>query len=167
VYKYPFTGKDPDIDRIFEILEEKLYNFVPNDEATKQMIKITLNRLRIDNATFGNEIVCYKVVISLLFWIEKECKNNEKELYTRLYEELIEMNLYCSTGLITRLINVMQGFTKDPDYMIKISAFDQCKSVIYNCLDNSLKNCKDEEILEGILESGESQKRRNYILKKL
>jgi hypothetical protein len=168
VHKYPFVPNDPrkrrmEIDQLFENLGEKLCNYLPNDEIARQTIKTTLNRLRIDNASFQG-IMCCDVVISLEKWIEKECKDNSRELYTRLCEELVEMNLYCSTGLITRLINVMQGFTDDPDYMIKISASDQCKSVVYNYLDNSLKNCKDEGVMDGMLESVDSQERRKYVL---
>ena len=45
------------------------------------------------------------------------------------------MTKYCTTGHLSRLINVLQGYTDDKKLSIVISDEQQIKAVIYNYLD--------------------------------
>jgi len=55
---------------------------------------------------------------------------HKTELLNRLKEEFEESKESCSTGVLARLVNVLQGFTNDPDLIIKISKMDGLKNRI-------------------------------------
>ena len=63
----------------------------------------------------------------------------KKDLIDRLKQELIEMNGLCTSGHLSRLINVIQGFdliTKNnPSLEIRITSREQITSVVYNRLN--------------------------------
>ena len=116
--------------------------------GNKKILEEVLNRIFIDNALFEGynvEIVLY----SLWNWISKQ---GNDELYNRVAEELFEMHKYCSTRILSGLINSIQGFTTDDNLTIKMSSEEQSKTVIYSYLEKKLKECEDEKVLDGIYE---------------
>lgn len=64
------------------------------------------------------------------------------ELENRLLEELREMNGWCSSGHIVRLVNVLQGF--DDKATISIPIKEEIKSAVYARLSYSMKKCSKE-----------------------
>jgi len=114
-----------------------------------------MERIEADNAMYGpRKIMCDEIFLSLYLWIGKEQANGKSMagIQQRLVEELLEMTHYCSSRILTGLINVMQGFTDDPEYCMTISLKDQCKAVIYNYINKCLRECGDEEVLGGMLD---------------
>jgi hypothetical protein len=109
-------------------------------------------------AIFSNiNITLRQIFISVYFWILDH--NNKSDLLDRLIEELKDMKSLCTTGHIARLINTIQGFTDDEELCIRINNQDQYKSVIKQYLDKCLSECKDENVIDGLLD-----KNKNYIL---
>ena len=116
--------------------------------GNKEILDEVLNRIYNDNAIFegyNTDVILF----SLWNWILKQ---GNDELYNRISEELFEMHKYCSTRILSGLINSIQGFTDDKNLITKMSIEEQCKSVIYTYLDKSLKECKDEKVIDGIIE---------------
>jgi len=114
----------------------------------KNILEEVLNRIYNDNALFegyNTDVILF----SLWNWISIQ---NNDELYNRISEELFEMHKYCSTRILSGLINSIQGFTDDKNLIIKMSVKEQSKSVIYNYLDKTLKNCEDDKVLDGMIE---------------
>ena len=62
------------------------------------------------------------------------------------------MHRYCSTRILSGLINSIQGFTTDDNLIIKMSSEEQYKTVIYNYLDKKLKECDDEKVIDGMFD---------------
>ena len=114
----------------------------------KKVLDEVLERIYNDNAIFEGYNADV-ILFSLWNWISKQAND---ELYNRVSEELFEMHKYCSTRILSGLINSIQGFTEDENLIIKMSHEEQSKSVIYNYLDSKLKECKDERVIEGIYE---------------
>jgi hypothetical protein len=115
-------------------------------------IKDGINYIRKSISTFGDKgTTLLDIFLCIWFWIVDN-KKDIQELEKRLIEELKEMKNLCTTGHFTRLINVIQGFTDDEKLCIKISNNDQYKSVIQQYLNSEISSCKDEEILDGILD---------------
>lgn len=103
-----------DIDRI--ILE-----YYRTDEQIKK-IKLSLNRIRMDRTLYNNMNLS-GVLIKLWSYIsQNEYKIGMEQ---RLLEELEEMSGTCSSGFITRLVNVVSGFG---ELSIRISIEDQIVS---------------------------------------
>jgi hypothetical protein len=112
----------------------------------KLLLEEVLNRIYNDNALFEGynvDIVLY----SIWNWISLQ---RNDELYNRIAEELYEMHKYCSTRILSGLINSIQGFTDDENLIIKMSPEEQYKTVIYAYLDKKLKDCEDEKVIDGI-----------------
>ena len=115
-------------------------------------IKDGINYIRKSISTFGTEgTTLLDIFLCVWFWIIDNKKYKE-DLENRLIEELKDMKNLCTTGHFTRLINVIQGYTEDEKLCLKISNSEQYKSVIQSYLNFEISSCKDEEIVDGILE---------------
>ena len=125
----------------------------------KNLLEEVLNRIYNDNALFEGynvDIVLY----SIWNWISIQ---RNDELYNRIAEELYEMQRYCSTRILSGLINSIQGFTDDENLIIKMSPEEQYKTVIYTYLDKKLKECEDENVIDGMYDK--DQHFLNFIIK--
>jgi len=137
--------KSEDVNAFRDSIRLKLESnkiFVVN----KKILDEILNRIYNDNALFEGynvDIVLY----SIWNWISLQLND---ELYNRIAEELYEMHRYCSTRILSGLINSIQGFTDDINLIIKMSPEEQYKTVIYNYLDKKLKECDDEKVTDGM-----------------
>lgn len=137
---------------LYQRIKDEMVSLVPGKEREMDVL---MERIEADNAMYGeNKIMCDQIFLSLYLWIGKqqELGKNMSGIQQRLVEELLEMTHYCSSRILTGLINVMQGFTDDPGYSMTISLKDQCKAVIYNYINKCLQECKDEEVLDGMLD---------------
>ena len=116
---YP-TYKINKIPINFDYIEKEIKQ---TDKAIeKDDIFISLNRIKIDRtlySKFNNTLsnVLIKVWSYIIGHIHKE------ELVIRLLEELKDMSGTCSSGFLSRLVNVLSGF--DDKFNIRISFEDQ------------------------------------------
>lgn len=119
-------------------------------------INIVTERVIIDQSKFNydsNMFGIRDVFSSLISFIDSH--KYKKELQKRLVEEMVAMSKYCTTGHLSRFINVFQGFTDDEKLQIRISDYQQIKSVIFNCLNVELQNAP-EEVMDSSIESNKS-----------
>ena len=121
-----------------------------------------IDRIYRDNAHFNIGYTVDQVLMAVLGWINSERKrygNKQpsevfpvEEVLNRLGEELAEMANYCSSGLLGRLVNSIQGFTDgDKRLEIRISNREQIKTVVYSHLNKALQECEDEDIMDGMM----------------
>lgn len=108
-------------------------------------------RINRDNATYGIGINLKTIFLSVWVWINNH--KDQDELLIRLWQEFQEMRGYCSTGFLSRLVNIIQGFTDDPNLQITISDKEQCKSVVKHYLDTILK--ENPDMLDKMLEKSD------------
>jgi hypothetical protein len=73
---------------------------------------------------------------------EQEDIENTREAHKAVLEELIEMNGWCSTGHLNRLLNTLQGF--DPLLQLSLPIKDEIKSSVFSRLNNYIKHCSPE-----------------------
>jgi hypothetical protein len=83
----------------------------------------------------------YIVFSNLWAFIVKH--KHSTELKIRLLEEIIEMSMYCSSGHLSRFMNVIQGYTDIDDLCIHISQEAQIDSVIFMKMNSILKDAPD------------------------
>lgn len=137
-------------------LENKLKLWLPGKE---QLVAEVLLRIFCDNANFGGSGVkgandgfqADQVLLSLWNWIHKN-REHTKALCVRLTEELLEMHRYCSTRLVSGLVNVMQGFTDEEGLQVKMGDREQCKAVVYTYITKAVQQCEDEAVMEGFID---------------
>ena len=105
------------------------------------------NRIHTDNATYGIGITLETIFISICVWIFNH--KSQDELLMRLWQEFKEMEGYCSTGHLSRLVNIIQGFSDDEELEIRISDRAQYKARVNMYLNKLLG--EDEKMLEEMM----------------
>jgi len=123
-----------------------------NSVATvKQLSSISkvLERIQIDESRFKyideNKVqtVFSMYDVFTVVW-QYICKHkSRKELCLRLVEEIHAMAKYCSTGHVSRFINVIQGYTENEDLCLRISDSTRIKSIITYKLNNLMRKAPD------------------------
>lgn len=99
----------------------------------------SLQRITMDTGLFEGfrmtELLCYvyQRIIGSPF---------EKELKHRLLEELRDMNGWCGSGHVIRLINILHGF--DPDIQLSMPIREEIKSAVFARYHTHLKSCSKE-----------------------
>jgi hypothetical protein len=110
----------------FEYVNKQIETILTNRgekdyEESNKNIRLALNRIRLDRALYSKyNNTLSNILIRLWSYMKKH--KFEEEMIKRLLEELEEMSGTCSTGFITRLINVPSGFG---DFSVRISWEDQ------------------------------------------
>jgi len=157
IAKYLCDNFNPRVEKLEKIaLMKNIEIILTNiDQKSNKTILDVLERIYSDNAIFEGYNVDI-ILFSLFNYVSKQ-PSIQSQIYKRIHEELLEMHNYCSTRILGGLLNSLQGFTKDDKLIIKISIEDQCKAVVYTYLDKMLKECKDDKILDGMI-----NKNKNY-----
>ena len=109
-----------------------------NKHANVITIEEVIDRIEIDTSIFGKEktFTLQDVFCSVIVFIKKH--EEQEELWRRLAEEMEAMHRYCTTGHLSRLVNVLQGFTDDEELQIRISSESQMKAVVTHELNKAL-----------------------------
>jgi hypothetical protein len=120
-YNVNTNNEDCEIDfeyvcsKIEELLKDNRENY------SHEKIKVSLNRILMDRRLYSTlNLTLSAVLVKLWGYIIQQ--ENKAEMEVRLLEELEEMSGTCSSGFISRLVNVVTGFG---DLNIKISFEDQ------------------------------------------
>ena len=87
---------------------------------TENKIIISLNRIKMDRTLYSNSTLSN---IFIKLWCYIYLSEFKDEMVKRLFEELEDMSGTCSSGFLSRLVNVISGF--DENLSIRISWQDQ------------------------------------------
>lgn len=176
LYKYVkgknsfFTDKENHNERIKlmnEISMRITFLIKTKDIVIRKKILSSFDRILVDGARFNIVKNEDKVELSLfdvllLVWYEIKNSKDKEELEKCLLEELLNMNGQCTTGHLSRIVNILSGFS---EYVfIKISYKDQIKNYIFNHYNKLVKtDAYRDVILDEILE--EDKEKKIYLLK--
>jgi hypothetical protein len=138
-------------------IEYTYYKKLYKDEKIKK-IENSIHRINTDTSTFGKGFNLYSVFQSLLNLIEQHPQKNE--LNERLIDELIDMSNKCSTGHLSRLINVLQGFETNLKIKVEIDIKDEIYAKIKHLIE---KNIMEQENMDEIMEDILSENKTIYI----
>jgi hypothetical protein len=122
-----------------------------------ERIQIDTSVFRYNNNIFGFSL--YNVFCALWKFIQKH--KSKDELLLRLIEEIVSMDNYCSTGHLSRFVNVIQGFTDDINLQIRISDSSQITIYINNYLNKILLNAP-EDITDALIDDNIESKKLFY-----
>lgn len=129
---------------VFEILKDRLKD-TKYDSIRDKTIE-SFQRVIIDTSRYEGLNMCE---IMLFVWEKIIHSPNKEELIDRFIEELSEMNNSCSSGHITRLLNVLSGFFEDIK-PVQISYEEQLKSNVFGRYTNVLRTL-DEKMRDDVL----------------
>lgn len=127
------------------------------DIIKRKKILGSFDRIMTDAAKFDIqkrvELTLFDVL--LLVWHEIQISKDKEELERCLLEELYNMNGVCTTGHLSRIVNILSGFSENVS--IRISYKDQIKNYIFNYYNNLLKKDEDSELIMDEIIEGESK----------
>lgn len=142
----------------YEYVETNINNLLNNqtniDPKVLERIKVSLNRIKLDRMLYSNSTLSYIIVKVWSYIINNK---NKDEMLKRLLEELDDMSGTCSSGFLSRLINVVTGFG---EFNIHISFDEQIVANFsgrLNALAKSINNedsifYKDEKALYDVVD---------------
>jgi len=134
-------------------IDDELKRWYPEYENHKTQIDASLNRINTDSSKFKDNMTIKMVFDKVVGIISKSPHNNE--LIRRLGEELYEMNGLCTTGHMSRIVNVLQGFDDLPEELkIKINPKDEIYATISAFLTSEIQKSKDsEQLMDDMIDS--------------
>ena len=148
---------DPQNRRVdFVYYKTKSLEELPPEQIEK--VEKSIHRINTDTSTFGKGFTLYIIYQSLLNLIERHSQKND--LNERLLDELIDMSGKCSTGHLSRLINVLQGFETDLQVKVKININDEIYAKIKHLIEQAVIN---DEKMDDIMEDMLSENKTIYI----
>lgn len=103
----------------------------------------SLEYIKKCNIDFGIGYTLSQVLAALYYYICCQKLDIKNELINRLNQELTDMFGKCSTGHLSRLINVLQGYSSE--YSINIDTEREIKSFVNNYLTNQVQNLSEED----------------------
>lgn len=137
-------------------LEKELMDKHPEKEDSWRK---SLRRIQTDATKFKDGMTLNEVLNKVVGVISTS--PHRDELVRRLGEELVDMEGLCSTGHLSRIINVMQGFEETPEELrIKLNPKDEIYASMSSFLTSELQNA-DEQLLEDMIDP-DVEKRKNY-----
>ncbi len=107
------------------------------------------------------------VILMVDAQIQQFKPQTQTELYKRMCEEIVEMKGICSSGLVTRLINILSGFYQSDDQQHPILQIDfesQLYSNIIARLNHSLKQQPEENQTQIFDEMTDEDSDKDYLL---
>lgn len=133
-----------DYKKIHNTVAEYTREHISNREHRHKILK-SLHRISIDTAVFTK----YNAPLSEIFvllWakIEKYDEDVIKGLKIRLLEELVDMGETCSSGHISRFVNVLGGY--DEKFHLRVTWKDQIIANIVGRFYALMRDCKNEEL---------------------
>jgi hypothetical protein len=138
---------------VLEVIRNKYANL---EKEKINKIMSSLERIMIDTAKY--ELLNMSDIL-VLVW-EYICQSEHRdELEKRLLQELEEMDETCSTGHLSRILNILSGYFKDNT--VKITFKDQLRSNIfarYTKLIKLLSEDKQEKIQTEMVSNDKNQK---------
>lgn len=132
----------------FNTIQNKIKDYLKTERQDSQIvtereknIMIALNRIQIDRVLYSK----YNNTLSnilIKIWTYILNHEHEEEMYKRLLEELEEMSGTCSTGFVSRLVNVISGFGK---FNMRISWEDQITANFAGRINAFARNIINED----------------------
>lgn len=114
---------------------DTIYTWLQNEPVALE----SYQRIILDTATYDGYTM---VDVMKYIWSYIQKSEHKLELEKRWVEELIEMNGWCSTGHLVRLINVLQGF--DEDVVVTMDQKNELRAAVFARLQFSMRKLSDE-----------------------
>lgn len=126
-------------------------------DENKTIIRESIERIQNDKAKFKDNITLSQV-FRKINGIITESSRHKDELLIRLAQELVDMHQLCSTGHLSRLINVLQGFEDIPsEFRIEINPKDEIYATISTYITSEIQKSDDADHLLADMTSSEKK----------
>jgi hypothetical protein len=128
---------------------EYISKIISDKYGENTIITEVITRIKEDIANFNIDITLAEVFVAIWVFIHTQKDDIMNELEIILLQEMVDMHGQCATGHLSRLLNVIQGFSDD--FNIRISIKEQCNAVVRTYLNKKLQESNNEEIHDGLI----------------
>jgi hypothetical protein len=133
----------PDIPLQIEHLQNRLETHCNSNEDKEKMIQF-LYRIMTDPSKYETLNLC-EILTLVLNKIDSFETSIQSQCYKRLFEEAVESSDTCSSGYLSRILNVLTGFVQEEELVLRISPTDELRSSIFARLNTIIRGLKDIE----------------------
>jgi hypothetical protein len=140
------------IDMIYKIIEPFITSIEDKQVVQNYFLRIQTDPTRFERLTL---LDIFYLIYRKIKALSKESERNENILALRLYQEIIESADTCFTGYLIRMFNVIQGFVKEKEFLLRMDPKDEIRSIIFSRLNSILQSLSEYQ-QGSILESIES-----------
>ena len=151
IYKNTHNLKLFNLNNITNILKQR-NSWSPKNDKSILFIESNIS-------TFGIDITLRELFISVYLHIINVLSEHKEELLDIFNDELKDMSGKCSTGHMSRLVNILQGF--DDTFTIKIDNDKIVKNFIFNYLNEEIKN-ESDDVLDSIIDDPQLYRKHVY-----
>jgi hypothetical protein len=132
------------MDDIYQWCKE--YKEYKDNCNESEVVLESVKRIMMDTGIYEG---IYMTDIICIIFQRIQVSQHKKELEKRFIEELIDMNGWCSSGHVVRLVNVLQGFEEKAT--IRIPVREEIRSAVYARLSYHMKKSCSKELQEELL----------------
>ena len=159
LHRKSIQSSNEDKDLSIEQVQEMLLQLYSDAEMiVKEKIVSFCYRIIVDPSRYQN-LTLFDVF--LLIWNFIQNSIHKDQLLIRLLEEILDMDETCSTGYLTRLVNVITGYVEEEELVLRLSPKDELRSATFARIMAKIRSLPDQirnDILEELgSESKEKQ----------
>jgi len=99
------------------------------------------------------------ILILVYYKIQTFSDDIKQTCIKRLFEEVKETDNTCTTGYLSRIINVLSGFVEGEDFVLRMKPQDELRSAIFARIHASIRGLPDQsrnDVLESIMSEDKS-----------
>ena len=147
-----FVTENSNIELIQKILTDKY-------KENTEVISHFFFRIMTDSSRY-ERLSLSDIFILVHLKIQTFEESVKEECIKRLVQEIVDSNETCSTGYLTRIVNILTGFVKEDELTLKISVEDELRCATFARLNSALKTLPGylkEEVLQSLWESEDKQ----------
>ncbi len=136
-----------------ETIQNAINNIIsPTDNDTREKVKSFFFRIMTDPSKY--ERLNLADILLLVYHKIQTFDNDTKQIcIQRLLEESVESINTCSTGYLSRIINVLSGFVEGEEFSMRIDPKDELRSAVFARVHAKIRSLPDQlrnDILESV-----------------
>jgi len=145
-----------------EIISKKFSTVDEIDDRDNKREKVNkfLFRIMTDPSRYEQMSIA-EIMLLVYYKIQKMDKETIDVCINRLLEESEESLETCSSGYLTRIINVLSGFVEGEDMQLRLDPKDELRSAVFARIHQRIRSLPDvlrNDVLEGLTSDREEDK---------
>ena len=150
--KYTMDNVRNDLNETIKIKDEC--------EEKRENVNKFLFRIMTDPSRY-EQMSISEIMLLVYYKIQKFDEETKQVCIHRLLEEAEESLETCSSGYLTRIINVLSGFVEGEDMQLRLDPKDELRSAIFARIHQRIRSLPDvlrNDVLEGLTSDKEEDK---------
>ena len=139
-----------------ESIQNEIHTYATDKE--KEKIVSFFFRVMTDPSKY-ERMTLADILILVYYKINTFDEESKKTCIKRLVEEAIESESTCTTGYLSRIVNVLSGFVEGEDFVMRMKPQDELRSAVFARIHTAIRNLPDQtrnDVLESVMSEDKS-----------